>query len=374
MKVLIAGGGTGGHIYPAVAIAKAIMRHNPKAEILFVGTERGLESQLIPKEGFKLETITVSGFNRRLSLDVLKTISDLWRGLKEASAIIRRFKPDAVIGTGGYVCGPVLFVAALKHIPTLIHEQNVVPGATNRILSHFVDRIAISFDQSAQYFSAPVYKIEVTGNPIRREVLEADAESARRALGFTADKPVLVIVGGSRGAERINHMAAALIEWIVKRKKPYQVLLSTGKTQYEVVLNDISIRNIDLHQNRNIKVLPYIYDMGEALAVADLMISRAGAIALAEITAKGKPAILIPSPNVVNNHQEYNARILEREGAAVVLLEKELTEEIFIKTVKDLLEDKDRLKDMADKSRALGIVDADERIYDTFKRLLSSKR
>ncbi|MDK2991743.1 MAG: UDP-N-acetylglucosamine--N-acetylmuramyl-(pentapeptide) pyrophosphoryl-undecaprenol [Clostridiales bacterium] len=373
MRVLIAGGGTGGHIYPAIAIAKAIMRHKPETEILFVGTKKGLESQLVPKEGFKLETITVSGFNRKLSFGIFKTLADLQRGLKESRGIIDRFEPDVVVGTGGYVCGPVLFIASLKHIPTIIHEQNVMPGATNRILSHFVDKIAISFDQSAQYFNVPTGKVEITGNPVRREIIDAKPQPSRKSLGFSADKPVIAIIGGSRGAERINQMAVGLIDWVIKRRKPYQVLLSTGNAQYEAVLNGIKSKNIDLAANRHIKVLPYIYDMGEALAAADLVVSRAGAIALAEITARGLPSILIPSPNVVNNHQEYNARMLEKEGAALVMLEQDVTPEAFIRTVGQLLEDKERLKNMADNSRALGITDADERIYDMVNRLVSSK-
>lgn len=373
MRVLIAGGGTGGHIYPAIAIAKAIMRHKPETEILFVGTKKGLESQLVPKEGFKLETITVSGFNRKLSFGIFKTLADLQRGLKEARGIINRFEPDVVVGTGGYVCGPVLFIASLKHIPTVIHEQNVMPGATNRILSRFVDKIAISFDQSAQYFNVPTGKVEITGNPVRREIIDAKPQPSRKSLGFSADKPVIAIIGGSRGAECINQMAVGLIDWVIKRRKPYQVLLSTGNAQYEAVLNGIKSKSVDLTANRHIKVLPYIYDMGEALAAADLVVSRAGAIALAEITARGLPSILIPSPNVVNNHQEYNARMLEKEGAALVMLEKDVTPEAFIRTVGQLLEDKERLKNMADNSRALGITDADERIYDIVNRLASSK-
>jgi UDP-N-acetylglucosamine--N-acetylmuramyl-(pentapeptide) pyrophosphoryl-undecaprenol N-acetylglucosamine transferase len=373
LRVLIAGGGTGGHIYPAIAIAKAIMRHKPETEILFVGTKKGLESQLVPKEGFKLETITVSGFNRKLSFGIFKTLADLQRGLKEARSIINRFEPDVVVGTGGYVCGPVLFIASLKHIPTVIHEQNVMPGATNRILSRFVDKIAISFDQSAQYFNVPTGKVEITGNPVRREIIDAKPQPSRKSLGFSADKPVIAIIGGSRGAECINQMAVGLIDWVIKRRKPYQVLLSTGNAQYEAVLNGIKSKSVDLTANRHIKVLPYIYDMGEALAAADLVVSRAGAIALAEITARGLPSILIPSPNVVNNHQEYNARMLEKEGAALVMLEKDVTPEAFIRTVGQLLEDKERLKNMADNSRALGITDADERIYDIVNRLASSK-
>lgn len=374
MRILIAGGGTGGHIYPAIAVAKAIKRHNPMADILFVGTKKGLESQIVPQEGFELETITVSGFNRKAPLNVFKTLADLQHGLKEARVIIDKFAPDAVIGTGGYVCGPVLLVAALKHIPTIIHEQNVVPGLTNRILSRFVDKIAISFDQSAQYFKVPTGKVEVTGNPVREEIMTSDRTESRRALGFVVDKPVILIVGGSRGAERLNQMSIALIEWIIKQRRPFQVLLSTGNAQYETVLDDLRSKSIDLLEYKNVKVLPYIYDMGQALAAADLIISRAGAIALAEITAIGLPAVLIPSPNVANNHQEYNARMLEREGAALVVLEKDLTADKFIDVIDNLMKDKEKLKKMADNSKMLGITDAAERIYDILSRLLATRQ
>ncbi|HAA64214.1 MAG TPA: undecaprenyldiphospho-muramoylpentapeptide beta-N-acetylglucosaminyltransferase, partial [Thermoanaerobacter sp.] len=195
MKYLFAGGGTGGHIYPAIAIAKEILKNEKDAQILFVGTKKGLENELVPREGFELKTITVQGFKRKLSLDTLKTIYKAMVGLKEAYDILKEFKPDVVIGTGGYVGGPVLMMAALKGIPTLIHEQNAFPGLTNKVLSRFVKVVAVSFEESVKYFKNKE-KVVVTGNPIRRELLKVTKEEGLKNLGFYSDKPLIVSVGG----------------------------------------------------------------------------------------------------------------------------------------------------------------------------------
>ncbi|HHW48109.1 MAG TPA: undecaprenyldiphospho-muramoylpentapeptide beta-N-acetylglucosaminyltransferase [Clostridiaceae bacterium] len=355
MKVIIAGGGTAGHINPGIAIAKQIRKEYPGSEILFIGTKRGMETKLVPYEGFEIKFIRVKGFRRKISLDTLIWLKELFLGICEARKIIKQFRPDTVIGTGGYVCGPVVFVASMMNIPTLIHEQNAFPGVTNRILSRFVDAVAISFRESERYFRSKE-KLYYTGNPVRQEILKADKMSAREKLGIDMKKPLVVVVGGSLGAERIND---TIVEMLKKRSGQYSfnMIFATGNGQYDRVmqlLQGVKTPNVD--------IVPYIYDAANVYAAADLIVCRAGAITCSELTALGVPAIMIPSPNVVANHQEYNARALEKNGAAVVILEKDLSEEILYNQIMRLLGDKKQLRKMAENSKKSGITNSAEKI------------
>jgi len=364
LKVIIAGGGTAGHINPGIAIAKYIREKHPDAEILFIGTKRGMETKLVPYEGFDIKFIRVKGFRRKISLDTLVTVKELFLGIREARQIIRQFKPDIVIGTGGYVCGPVVFVASRMKLPTLIHEQNAFPGVTNRILSRFVDAVAISFKESERYFKSNE-KLVYTGNPVRLEILKADRLSAREKLGIDTKKPLVVVVGGSLGAEKIN---STIVEMLRKRsgQNSFNMIFATGNSQYEKVkeqLQDVKMPNVN--------VVPYIYDAANVYAAADLVVCRAGAITCSELTALGIPAIMIPSPNVVANHQEYNARALEKNGAAVVILEKDLSEELLFNQIMSLLEDKNKLRKMVENSKKSGITNATEKIYGIINKLIS---
>ncbi|MGB9780004.1 undecaprenyldiphospho-muramoylpentapeptide beta-N-acetylglucosaminyltransferase [Caldanaerobacter sp.] len=362
MRYLIAGGGTGGHIYPAVAIAKEILKNEKDAEILFVGTKKGLEVDLVPREGFRLVTIEVQGFRRKLSFDTLKTVYKAFSGFNQAMKILREFKPHVVIGTGGYVCGPVLMAAILKRIPTLIHEQNVFPGLTNKILSPFVDVVAVSFEDSVKYFKR-AKKVIVTGNPIREEILGVNREEARKILGFSMFKPLVVSVGGSRGAEKIN---STMVE-LLRNKRDFQVLIITGSANYEKVMKKIEKEGIVLDDST--KIIPYSHEMHFVYAAADLLVCRAGAITLSEITAIGVPAILVPSPYVANNHQEYNARLLEKEGAAQVILEKDLNVQELSRRIEQLLKDPALLEEMSKRSKRLGRIEAARQIYQLVKSL-----
>lgn len=361
MKVIIAGGGTAGHINPGIAIAKFIKQKHNDAEIIFIGTQRGLETKLVPREGFELRLIKVRGFKRKLSLDTFVTIKELFQGILEARRIIKEFAPDIVIGTGGYVCGPVVFNAARMKIPTLIHEQNAFPGVTNRILSRFTDAVAISFKESEQYFKS-ARKLVYTGNPVRNEIIQADRQAARKKLGIKQNKPFVVIFGGSLGAGRINETA---VEMVKKHNIDYQILFATGNTQYENVTRELE--NLSLPM---VNVVPYIYDMGNVMAAADLIICRAGAITCSELTALGVPSIMVPSPNVVENHQEHNARSLEKHGAAVVILEKDLNGDILYNQIGSLLKDKEQLNKMAKNAKKAGITNATEKIYSIIQELI----
>lgn len=364
MRVIIAGGGTAGHINPGLAIAKYIREMDRKAEILFIGTKRGMETVLVPREGFEIKLITVKGFKRKISLDTLVTIKELLQGINEARKIIKEFKPDIVIGTGGYVCGPVVFMAARMKIPTLIHEQNAYPGVTNRILSRFVDVSAISFRESEEYFKK-AKRLVYTGNPVRGEILKADRISARKKLNLKHDKPLVVVVGGSLGAEKINSIVANMLSKY-SGKSSFDMVFATGNNQFDRVKQQL--KGVDM---ANIDVVPYIYDAANVYAAADLMVCRAGAITCSELTALGIPAIIIPSPNVVANHQEYNARSLEKLGAAVVILEKDLNEDILFNQISELFENRKNLEKMAADSKKAGVRNAVEKLYLIAKELVS---
>lgn len=363
MKIIIAGGGTAGHINPGLAIAKYIKQKSPDAEIIFVGTKNGLETKLIPREGFELKLIKVRGFKRKLSLDTLKAVKELFQGILEARRVIKEYKPDLVIGTGGYVCGPVLFNASRMKIPTLVHEQNAFPGVTNRILSRFVDTVAISFKESKKFFKDEG-KLILTGNPIRSEMLQTDRNNSRTKLGLSQDKPVVVIFGGSRGAEKINEsVCRMLLEHY--DEKDFSMVFATGEDQFEKISGRLADRNFN-----TVSVTPYIYNMADVMASADLMICRAGAITISELTALGVPSIIIPSPYVTANHQEHNARALEEQGAAVVILEKDIDGSILYQQIMSLLKDKEQLGKMSRNARKMGITNASEKIYSIIQDLL----
>lgn len=366
MKVLVAGGGTAGHINPGIAIAKYIKQEQPDAEVVFVGTKKGLETKLVPREGFELKLIRVRGFRRKLSLDTLKAVKELFNGTFEARRLIKEYKPDIVIGTGGYVCGPVLFMASRKRIPTLIHEQNAFPGITNRILSRFVDVVAISFKESEAYFKT-ARELLLTGNPIRNEMLEVDRRKAREKLSVEGHMPVVVIFGGSRGAEEINLAVTEMIRDNIN-EVDCRIIFATGERQYEGIA-----RELEGIGNKSVEIVPYIYDMANVMAAADLVICRAGAITISELTALGVPSIMIPSPHVTANHQEHNARALEKQRAAEIILEKDLSGRVIYQKMISLVRDERRLKDMAQNARRVGVRDAAEKIYNAVIGLMGGR-
>jgi UDP-N-acetylglucosamine--N-acetylmuramyl-(pentapeptide) pyrophosphoryl-undecaprenol N-acetylglucosamine transferase len=361
LRVIIAGGGTAGHINPGIAIAKYIKQKDNSADILFIGTKRGMETTLVPREGFELKLIKVKGFRRKLSVDTLISIKELLQGIAEARSVIKQFKPDVVIGTGGYVCGPVVFNASMMKIPTLIHEQNAFPGVTNRILSRFVDAAAISFKESEQYFKS-ARRLVYTGNPVRSEIIHANRQAAREKLGVKPDRQFVVVFGGSLGAGKIND---TVVEMLKKHNADYNLLFGTGNSQHEEIKNKLKHINLP-----TVNIEPYIYNMGDAMAAADLIICRAGAITCAELTALGIPSIMIPSPNVVANHQEHNARSLERQGASVVILEKDLNPELLYRQITDLLNDREQLNKMSRNARKIGIVNSAQKIYSIIQELV----
>ena len=352
MRVLLTGGGTGGHIYPALAIARGIKQQFPETEILFVGTSKGLEADLVPREGFPFRTVTVEGLTRKVSLQALITLFKTCKGCVDSYRILKDFRPSVVIGTGGYVCGPVVMIASILRIATLIHEQNAYPGLTNKLLARLVNKVAVNFPQSKKYFS-PRAQISVTGLPVRPEVQAATREQAISALGLDKDKFTVLVVGGSRGARSINKAMVRVITQAAKRSD-VQIVHMTGQLGYEETLADIKAAGIELVNAANITVKPYLYNMHEALAAADLVICRAGATTLAEISVRGLPAILVPYPYASDNHQEFNARAIADNGAAVMILDRNLTGEELWAQITSLFGDRPALAAMAACSRKLG--------------------
>lgn len=356
MKVLITGGGTGGHIYPAISIAKELEKQNNNIDILYIGTEKGLESELVPKSGINFKTITVSGFKRSISFENLKTMKNLAQGLIESKRIITSFKPDIIIGTGGYVCGPVVLIGSIMNIKTVIHEQNVVPGITNKILSKFSDKVFISFEDSRKYFNVKKNKLVFTGNPIRKEFIEDSNKFRSQNNNKTYSLKVLSF-GGSRGAKKINQTMLEIIREI-NNMPDIHLTHITGKYYYNEFMKSLN----EIKLNSNIEIFPYSDEMPSLMKYSDLIISRSGAITLAELTALGRPAILIPSPNVANNHQEYNAKVLENTGAAIMLRESKLNYKNLSSLILSLKKDKTRLESMEVNSKKIGIPDATKNI------------
>lgn len=363
MKIIVSGGGTGGHIYPALTLIDAIKSKRADAEFLYVGTRAGLEADIVPKAGINFTALNLEGgFERHFTLaNISRAANAIW-SIKRAADIVKNFKPDAVVGTGGYVCGPILLAASLMKVPTLIQEQNAVAGVTNKILSKFVDKIAVGTRDALKNF--PPEKTIYTGNPIRSAVLEGKRSDGLREFGFTDDKPIVLISGGSRGARSINDAMVGVLK-SEAQKNSAQFLHVTGKGEFDSVTKKLS----DVLDAPNIRVVPYLYNMPTALAMADVAIFRAGATGLAELTARGVPAILVPYPFAAENHQEFNARALVEAGAARMILNRNLTAEILSATLNELLTSPDELKRMSAASLSLGKPNAASEIADIILKL-----
>jgi UDP-N-acetylglucosamine--N-acetylmuramyl-(pentapeptide) pyrophosphoryl-undecaprenol N-acetylglucosamine transferase len=372
MRIILAGGGTGGHIYPAITIAREFMRRDPQTEILFIGGKRGLEAELIPKEGFRLVTLQLEGIPRRLSLKVFKSLGLAGKGIGETYKIMKKFRPDLVIGTGGYVCGPAVMTAALMGIPTAIQEQNAFPGLTNRLLGKVVKRVFLAYSEAGKYFNAQ--KVRIYGNPIRTaEFLTVSRPIAERNMGIQPDRLNLLVFGGSQSARRINQCLLEILAKVLREFPHLQIIMMTGLKDYESV--QAKVANLDIRQEHRARLFlaPYFYKIADAYSVSDLILARAGAISLAEITYFGIPALLVPYPFATNNHQEFNARVLEKNNAAQVLLEKDLTPETLWSHLALLLKDADQRHKMASASKSLGKPNATEDIVNELIKIVPKR-
>lgn len=354
MNIMISGGGTGGHIYPALTIYKTL-ETMVDANFLYVGTERGLESRIVPKEGIPFTTLPVQGLQRTLSLDTLvtvgKTISSLWK----ANRLISKFQPDIVIGTGGYVCGPLLLAAALRGIPTLIQEQNVVPGITNKILSRFVDVVAVGYEEAARYFPS-AKQVVYTGNPVRPSVVTANREEARAYFGLQDNQTAILVAGGSRGARSINTAMQAVHEQY-KGREDIKIIHATGTDEYSRVCERLGIHEGEVYSPTS-HIVPYLDNMDMAMAASDMAIFRSGAIGLAELAVRGIPSILIPYPYAAADHQTFNAKAFVEAGASTMIVDKELDGTRLLQAVDAMLADWGCRERMAQATLQLGKPEA----------------
>ena len=364
MRILLAGGGTAGHINPALAIARYAQSVDSNTQIMFIGKTGGMESRLVPKEGYDIEYIDVEGFSRKLSLENFSTVLKLCTSYKKCVDIIKEFKPDVVVGTGGYVCvSPVL--AAIRHkIPTLIHEQNAFAGSAIKTLAPYASVTAISFKESERYLSK-AKNIVYTGNPVRPAITSIDYETARKKLGIDNQKFV-AIFGGSLGAQKINNVALELVAKL--NSTNIRICWATGEREYGRVMELLKSSHITL--DNNIEILPYIHNMETVMNAADVVVSRSGAITLSELCVLGKPSILVPSPNVTNNHQEYNARALADNRAAHMILEKDFNINTLYNSLMTILSNKTLYSSMSENAKKMGTQNATELIYKELVKLV----
>ena len=371
MKILLAGGGTAGHINPALAIAGYIREKDPEAEFLFIGNKDGMEQTLVKKAGFPIKSIVISGFKRNFKpqsiVHNVKTVTRAFTASAKAKKIIKDFAPDICIGTGGYVSGPVVRTAVQLGIPAIIHEQNAFPGVTTKMLSKKVEKVMLAVEDAKKHLDDSVDFV-VTGNPIREEILRVDKEQARKTLGLD-DRPVILSFGGSLGARCINESVAGLVTRSAKDQK-YQHIHAYGQqgTWFPELVKE---KGVEIKDHDNLDIRQYIDDMPLCLAACDLVVSRAGAITLSEIQAKGKPAVLIPSPYVAENHQFHNAMALVNKNAASDIEEKDLTEDKLIEAVDSMVSDRALLSQYSENAKAMAITDASQRIYSIVKDILN---
>jgi len=363
MRILVTGGGTGGHIYPALAFIRYVQKIQPDSEFLYVGTHRGLENKIVPETGISFKTIKIQGFKRKLSFENIKTVQLFVESIKRSKEILREFKPDVVIGTGGYVSGSVVYAAARMKIPTIVHEQNSVPGITNKFLSRFADKVGICFPDAAQYF--PESKTVLVGNPRAQEVATSGKSEVLEQYGLLPDIPTVLIFGGSQGALKINQ---AVIQALPQfSQKEYQVLYASGDRYYNEISEKFDVGKI----SRNLSLQPYIKNMTDVMANVDLLIARAGATSIAEFTALGLPGILIPSPYVTNDHQTKNAQSLVNAGAVKMIADADLTGDKLVEAVDEIMNDPEKRERMAKASRQEGIPDAAERLWTLVNELVN---
>lgn len=365
MNFLFTCGGTAGHINPALAVAGRLRELMPDCRVLFVGAEGKMETDLVPREGYDIKTVHITNISRgrsvKAALHNIATVKNVVAATREAKRIIRDFKPDVAIGTGGYVCYPVLKAAHELGIPTAVHESNAVPGLTTKMLAGSVDTVMVGFEESRGFYPHPE-KVAVTGTPVRGAFSKCSRRDARAELGLPSDKPLVVSVWGSLGAERMNGVMTDFIA-LAGKNAGFSLIHSAGSGGYAGMKEKLAEAAPGC-EKYGMDVRAYIYDMPRVMAAADLILCRSGASTLAELAYMGKPAVLVPSPNVTNNHQEKNARVIEKAGGAEVLLEGGLDARLLLETVKTLLADPECIEKMSEAMKSLAVPDAAEKITE----------
>ena len=375
MKAIIAAAGTGGHINPALAIANKIKQEEPNSEIIFVGTDRGLENDLIPRAGYDLKRIEAYGFNRKISLDNVKKMYKTFKSIGQAKKIIQDFKPDIMIGTGGYICLPVALAASKLNVPIVLHESNAFPGVAIKMLSKKASAILVGFEDAKKRIKN-AENVVVVGNPSKVKEISftnSQKEKILKEIGLTdIEKPIVLVFGGSQGAQKINESFINIISKKVNEK--YQIIWATGPNQYEIIKTKLQNLNINIDNIPNVKILPYIYNMEEVMNCVDLVVSRSGAMTITEISIVGKPSIFIPFPYATENHQEYNAKVLEKVGAAKIILDADLDFNILNSTINEIISDKEKMCRMSENAHAVEIKNVDDKIYVELRRIMEMEK
>ena len=373
MKILFACGGTAGHINPGISVATAIRQKYPGAVIRFAGNPRGMEARLVPAAGFEFVPFRAMGIQRRITprniCRNIQSVGLLLTAQSRAAKVIREFGPDVVVGTGGYVSGPIVLKAAKMGIKTVTQEQNAFPGVTTKLLARHVDKVLLAVEKAKDYLPSGTRWV-VTGNPIRPDILTADRARARRQMGIPEGQLCLLSFGGSLGAQRINEAIADVMAWHAPEGRIHHIH-ATGQYGVELLPRLLRERKVEYQKNPNLDIREYIHNMPDCLAAADLVIARAGAITLSELQAAGKASILIPSPNVAENHQYHNAMVLVEQGAALVLEEKELTGKRLTEMVSELSMDRQRLRRLGENAAKMSITDANDKIVKEIESLFS---
>lgn len=371
MRVIIAAAGTGGHINPGIAIANKIKEEEPNSKIIFIGTNYGLENDLVPRAGYELKTISAYGLNKKISIENIKKLIKTIKGYSEAKKIITEFKPDVVIGTGGYICGATIMAAHKLKIPTLLHESNAFPGKAVKMLSKKTDCILVSFEDAISRIKN-ANKIVHVGTPtklLKKDYTQSEKNQMKEKIGFQQDKPIILVFGGSQGAQSINEAIIGIAK--NNLNKDYQIMWATGPKQYDLVKEKFENENLNINNITNMKIVPYIYNMEEVMNLVDIIVARSGAMTITEISNLGKPSILIPLPNVSNDHQLYNAKVLEKIGAAKIILNKDLTEKKLNSTIQNIIGYPQLMKEMGIRAEKISTKDVENKIYKEIKEQLN---
>ena len=370
MRVIVAAAGTAGHINPGLAIANKIKQEEPNSEIIFIGTTRGLENDLVPRAGYGLKTIEAYGLSKKISIANFKKMWATLMATGKARKIIKEFKPDIIVGAGGYICGPVVWAASKEKIPVILHESNAFPGKAVKMLAPKAETILISFEEARSRIPN-ARNIVCTGTPVKivkKEYSQEEKKKILTSIGVNGNKPIVLVFGGSQGAQKINEAIIGILE--NKMNKDYQIIWATGPKQFDIIKEELASKNIDINNIENAKILPYIYNMEEIMNVSNIIVARSGAMTITEISNLGKPSILIPLPNVSQDHQLYNAKVLENAGAAKIILNNELNKNNLEDEIERIIKNPQLMHEMEEKAFSKSVTDVQEKIYKEIKKIV----
>ncbi len=374
MRVIVAAAGTGGHINPGLAIANKIKQEEKDSEIIFIGTNRGLENDLVPRAGYELKTIEAYGLSKKLSIDNIKKMCKTLGATSKARKIIKDFKPDVIVGAGGYICGPVVWAAKKEKIPVVLHESNAYPGKAVKHLAKNANVVLISFEEARKRIPN-AKKIVFTGTPVKiqkRDYTKEEKSKILNELKIEDKLPIILVFGGSQGAQKINE---AIIGILTKKlNKKYQIIWATGPKQYDIVKEELKQKSIDIENVPNAKILPYIYNMEEIMNISDVIVARSGAMTITEISNLGKPSILIPLPNVSQDHQLRNAEVLQKIGAGKIILNDKLTSENLNQEISEIILNPTNMKKMGEKAYTKSVKNVQEKIYNEIKKIVKGDK